>query len=166
MKTVILPGYSPHNRDWAEEVAKKLHLGHEVMVHYWKHWKMGGSLSFKYEIEKIIEKVGNDELNFIAKSVGTGVLAQFLMRKTNKINKMILCGIPSIRPENAEMFRRAFEDIPAGNIVVFQNIKDPFATYEEVKEFVGGVNPDIKVIGKPAHTHDYPYSEDFEKFLK
>lgn len=90
----------------------------------------------------------------------------FLLRKTNKVGKIILCGVPSVSEENTELFRRALEDFPAEKIIVFQNEKDPFATYEEVKEFMESVNPEIEVVKKPASTHDYPYSDDFETFLR
>lgn len=164
MKTIIFPGYSPRNRDWAEAVKKNLSSKEEVLVHEWEHWK-GGAMSVKRELERIIQEAGSEDLNIIAKSVGTRVAMQFFLRKTNKVEKIILCGIPTVSGENAELFRRALENFPPEKIVVFQNEKDPFATYEEVKEFMGKVNPEIEVVKKPAHTHDYPYSEDFERFL-
>lgn len=71
MKTIILPGYSLKNKDWAETIAKEMKLGHKILVHNWKHWTKGGSLSQKYEVEKILVEIGNDDVNIIAKSVGT-----------------------------------------------------------------------------------------------
>lgn len=123
-------------------------------------------MSFKYELERIGKEVDSDKLNIIAKSLGTGVTAQLLMRKTNEINKIVLCGIPSINPANAEIFASAFLDFPPDKIIVFQNAKDPLASYEEVREFVKRINPSMKVVKKPAHTHNYPYFEDFQAFLK
>ena len=165
MKTIILPGYSPRNKDWALEVKKNLSSTKDVLVHEWEHWQ-GGTMSVKKELERIISEAGNGDLNIVAKSVGTRVAMQLLLRKTNRLDKIILCGIPSVSEENAEVFRRALENFPAEKIIVFQNQKDPFATYEEVKEFMGKVNPEIKVIQKPASTHDYPYFPDFSAFLK
>lgn len=123
-------------------------------------------MSVKKELERITAEVGTDTLRIIAKSVGTRVAMQFLLRKVNKVEKIILCGIPTVSGENAEVFRRALENFPAKDIVVFQNEKDPFATYAEVKEFMGNVNPEIEVVEKPARTHDYPYFADFETLLK
>ena len=122
-------------------------------------------MSVKKELERIISEAGSGELNIVAKSVGTRVTMQFLLRKTNRVEKIILCGIPTVSEENAEVFRMALENFPAKNIVVFQNNKDPFATSAEVKEFMGKVNPEIEVIEKPAGTHDYPYFEDFRTIL-
>jgi pimeloyl-ACP methyl ester carboxylesterase len=163
MKTIILPGYSPRNKDWALEVKKN--LSGEALAHDWEHWK-GGSMSVKKELERIIRETGTDSLNIIAKSVGTRVAMNFLSRKTNRVEKIILCGIPTVSSENAELFRKALEGFPPENIVVFQNTKDTFATFKEVKEFMAKVNPEIKVRQMPASTHDYPYFSDFESFLK
>ncbi len=165
MKTIILPGYSPRNKDWGEKVKESLFLGHKIILHEWMHWQ-GGAMSVKKELEKIISEVGKEDLNIIAKSVGTGVCMNFLLRKTNKVEKIVLCGVPSVSEENAQLFGRALENFPAKNIIVFQNEKDPFATYAEVKEFLGKVNSEIEVVKKPAHNHDYPYYDDFETFLK
>lgn len=163
MKTIILPGYSPRNKVWADEVKKNLEG--EAFVHEWEHWK-GGAMSVKRELERMMAEVGTEELSIIAKSVGTRVAMQFLLRKTNKIEKIILCGIPTVSDENAQLFIQALENFPPKNIIVFQNEKDPFATSKEVKEFMGKANSEISVIGKPANTHDYPYFEDFEDFLR
>lgn len=164
MKTIILPGYSPRNKDWTEEVKKNL-PGKNALAHDWEHWQ-GGSMSVRKELERITREAGTDSLNIIAKSVGTRVAMHFVLRKVNKVEKIILCGVPSVSDENAELFRRALEDFPSKNIAVFQNEKDPFATYADVKEFMGKVNPEIKVIEKAARTHDYPYFADFGTFLK
>ena len=72
MKTIILPGYSPHNKEWAEDMKKQMELGHDVIVHNWRHWTKG-SFSLKREIEKIKEEIGDEKVNILAKSVGTRV---------------------------------------------------------------------------------------------
>jgi len=41
MKVIILPGYSPHNKEWACEIKEKLEHDYEVIVHEWKHWEEG-----------------------------------------------------------------------------------------------------------------------------
>lgn len=158
MKTIILPGYSLHNKDWAEEVGGT--------VHYWRHWKTGGSFSLGYEVEKILTEIGKNKVNFITKSVGTGVLMHFLPQIKNQVEKIILCGIPTVSDENKKLFTASLLDFPAENIICFQNTKDPFVSYIEVKKFIKGVSPKIKVIEKPRSDHNYPYYEDFQKFLR
>lgn len=165
MKTIILPGYSPHNKEWADELKSSLKLDHEIIAHYWKHWQ-GGSMSLKYEVEKILEETGGNNFNIIAKSVGTRVTAALLLKAKNQINKIILCGVPSASSEMEESFRKVFTDFPAKNIIIFQNIKDPFKTYQKIKNFMAKINPKIKVIEKERSDHQYPYPADFQKFLE
>lgn len=169
MKTIILPGYSPHNKEWAEETARQLTAGGLTsIVHYWKHWEKSSStsLSLRNEIERILEEVGDDKFNLIAKSVGTRVVASLLLQAKNKIGKIILCGIPSTSSDMEESFKKSFGDFPAEKIICFQNTKDPFKTYGEIKNFLKKINPKIKVIEKERSDHHYPYYEDFKRFLK
>lgn len=165
MKTIILPGYSSHNKEWEDEVKNDLKLGHEVIPHYWKHWQ-GGSMSLKYEVEKVLKEVQDDTFNIIAKSVGTRVAAALVLQAKDQINKIILCGIPSTSPEMEESFKTSFAHFPTDKIICFQNEKDPFKTAEEVKKFLKKINPKIKVIKKERSDHHYPYSLDFQKFLR
>ena len=158
MKTIILPGYSLHNKDWAEEMAGT--------VHYWRHWKTGGSFSLRYELEKILTEIGKNKVNIIAKSVGTGVLMHLLPKIKNQVEKIILCGIPTVSDENKRLFTTSLSAFPVENVVCFQNTKDPFATFKEVDKFMREVNKKIRVIEKPRSDHNYPYFEDFEKFLR
>jgi len=165
MKTIILPGYSPHNKEWADEIKNELKLGHEVITHYWKHWQ-SGSMSLNYEVKKVLEEAENETFNLIAKSVGTRVVTALVLQAKEKINKIILCGIPSTSPDMEEAFKKAFGDFPTEKIICFQNEKDPFKTSKEVKEFLKKINPKIKVIEKERSGHDYPYFSDFQKFLE
>jgi predicted alpha/beta hydrolase family esterase len=165
MITIILPGYSPRNKDWAEDLAKTMKLGHKVSVHNWRHWGKGGSLSQKYESEKIIEELGEDSTNIIAKSVGTFVAALLIPSIKEKILKIILCGIPSVSEARKEKYKEALKNFPGENVICFQNNGDPFASYLEVKSFMTDVNPKIKVIKKERNDHHYPYSEEFGSFL-
>lgn len=86
IKTIILPGYSPKNKEWADEISEKLNLGHEIIVHNWKHWKDGGSLSIKYELGKIKEELGDEKFNIIGKSVG----ARITIRVVSELRKQVL----------------------------------------------------------------------------
>ena len=166
MRTIILPGYSPHNKDWAEDIKVKLNLGHEVMVHNWEHWQRGGSLSAKKEVSKILEEVGGDKVNIIAKSVGTFITVLLLLHLKGQINKIILCGIPSVSDTRKEKFKEGLKDFNAEKIICFQNSRDPFATFAEVQTFMKEVNPKIKVVKKERADHNYPYVSDFREFLK
>ncbi|MFH1863659.1 MAG: hypothetical protein ABIJ85_01930 [bacterium] len=166
MKTIVLPGYSLHNKEWALEIKKSLSFRQSVLVHQWQHWKLGGALRPKYEIGKILTEIGRDKVNLIAKSVGTMVAMKVLSEIGDQVGKIILCGIPSVSEERKILFTTSLSDFPAENVVCFQNTKDPFATFEEVDKFMREVNKKIKVVEKPRSDHNYPYSEDFQKFLR
>lgn len=164
MKTIILPGFSPHNKDWAENVAH--YLDNNAFVHNWRHWKNGKSnLSLKEELEDILKEIGGEKVNIIAKSVGTMVCMHLLKIIPKNFNKIILCGIPSVSEKRKELFTSSLSGFNPKNIIVFQNTKDPFAGYKEVKNFISKVNDKIEVIEKARSDHNYPYFEDFQQFL-
>ena len=166
MKTIILPGYSLKNREWAEEVRDNLELGHEIRVHEWRHWK-NGSFSMSGETERIIEQIGQDKVNIIAKSVGTSVAVNLIQKIPDKIVKVIICGIPfrNLRDFKKNLFVESIPILLNKNIIVFQNEKDLFGSYASVKKFIHSINKNIKVVKKPRSDHHYPYTEDFKKFL-
>jgi pimeloyl-ACP methyl ester carboxylesterase len=166
MKILVLPGYSLHNREWAYEVKKKLSFKHSILVHGWAHWRLGGTLKPKHEVELILKEIGREKIDLIAKSVGTMVAMLVLRQAPEKINKIILCGIPSVSPERLTLFQEALENFPEKDIICFQNTADPLAGYIEVKEFMEKVNSEIEVIEESRHDHNYPYFEEFEKFLR
>jgi predicted alpha/beta hydrolase family esterase len=164
MKTLILPGLSVHNKDWADEVA--MNLGKDAFVHNWLHWKKGKSnLSLKEELISIAKKIDKEKVNIIAKSVGTMVVMHLLKELPNQIEKIILCGIPSVSDERKNLFSTSLSAFKPKNIIVFQNTKDPLASFSEVKKFMKEVNLKIKVIEKERSDHNYPYFEDFKNYL-
>lgn len=165
MKTIVLPGFSLHNKDWALEIKKRLSFKQSVLVHEWRHWQLGGTLRPKHEITQILKEIGKDEVNVIAKSVGTMVCIHLLAEIPDQINKIILCGIPSVSEERKNLFTTSLSGFPEKDIIVFQNTLDPLASFSEVKDFMKDVNPKIKVITKERSDHNYPYFEDFIEFL-
>jgi pimeloyl-ACP methyl ester carboxylesterase len=169
MKTIILPGYSQHNRDWAIELKKNIDLGHEIMVHEWRHWKSPSlSLSLRYELSEILRKIGKDKVNIIAKSVGTRVAMDVVTKIPKQIVKVILCGIPT--RGDSEIAKKTYSSglslLSPTQITLYQNTKDPFASFSDIKKFIGKINPQIKVVEKPRSDHHYPYPNDFLAFLK
>ena len=165
MLTIIFPGYSLKNKEWALEIAKEMKLGHKTLVHEWRHWQEG-SFSVNYEVEKILEEIGKeDEVNIIAKSVGTAVTMRLLQKLDGAIKKIILCGIPTVSEERLELFKEALSEFPQKDILVIQNDSDPLINFTDAREFMGKVNPEIKTVKKEGGTHNYPYPEDFESFI-
>src|SRR6266478_1786851 len=90
MKTIILPGYSHKNKDWALEVQENIP---DSEVYEWEHWSdVNIRFNAKEEAQRIKNLIGESEVNIIAKSIGTMVIMMTL--KEIKINKIILCGVP------------------------------------------------------------------------
>ncbi len=165
MKTIILPGYSPYNKDWAENIKAQLNLGHEVIVHYWRHWT-SGSFILTYELKKIQEEIGKEKVNILAKSVGVYVALNLIPKIVYQVNKVVLCGIANIKGnEIRKLLNEVVSNISGEKILCIQNEKDKFVEYDEAREFYHSVNPNLKVISKPRQDHDYPYPEEFQEFL-
>lgn len=166
MKTIILPGFSEHNKDWVDELEKSLNLSHQVIGVNWEHWKAKGGLKIKMEMEKIKKIVGKDDFNIIAKSVGTMVALKALETYKDKVNKIILCGIPSISEKRIDLFKNSIKDFNTKNIICFQNSFDPFVSFKNLEKELIKINKNIKMIEKPFRNHDYYYIKDFINFLQ
>lgn len=166
MKVIILPGYSPRNKEWAYEIKEELEPNHEVIVHEWKHWREG-SFSLKGELNAIGKKIAKDKVGIIAKSVGTRVCMNLIPQSNDLIEKIILCGIPVKGDSKTakDIYSFGLSNMDSSKVVVFQNTKDPFADFNEIRKFIGSINKNIKVIEKPRRDHHYPYSDDFIGYL-
>src|SRR5258708_29224172 len=98
MQTIIIPGYSHKNKEWAKEVAKNIP---DSEIYEWSHWK-NESIKFntKSEAENLKNLVslsterGENTINIIAKSIGSLVSVIALKQFKDKLNKIIFCGIP------------------------------------------------------------------------
>jgi pimeloyl-ACP methyl ester carboxylesterase len=166
MQTIILPGFSVTNKDWAYEVQTK--LGADAVVHEWKHWKTGDDSDFvdEEEIAQILEKIDNQKVNILAKSIGTFIAVRLLERKL--IEKLILCGIPLGFLKKNSLHLEAYQslaDFPASKVICFQNAQDTAGTYQEIEKFIHEINPSITIVSKPRSDHHYPYFVDFKQFL-
>lgn len=167
MKTIILPGYSEHNKVWAKEFAQRLAKKDLVVItHFWRHWSEAKAFSLEYEVDKIIDEIGDNRVNIVAKSVGVWVALNLIPRIADKVNKVIFCGIASVKgKKKKELLRLILKSVPLENILCIQNEKDKFVPFEEAQKFYHSVEPKLKVISKPRSDHDYPFYEDFESFF-
>lgn len=166
MITFILPGYSPHNKQWAQEVAKKLKLDGQIRPIFWDHWDdPGAGFRVKEKSRLIASVAGSHEINIIAKSVGTLVGAYIIEQIPSQIKKVILCGAPSVSDERLKIFKKSYALLDPKKVICFQNTKDPFVSYSNLIEFMKKANSEIKVVEKPRKDHYYPYFEEFQKFL-
>jgi predicted alpha/beta hydrolase family esterase len=166
---LILPGYSLHNKDWAEEVKKNIEqtTNNKVLVHNWRHWTEG-SFSLTYEISKIKEEIAKEtNVDIIAKSVGVAVAMEIIPQISSQVGKVVFCGIASITGSDREAaLKNVLDVVSVKNILCIQNAKDKFVKYSDAEKFYHSINHALKVISKPRSDHEYPYFPDFEEFLK
>lgn len=166
MITFILPGYSARNKDWAEEVAKNLKLEGQIRPIFWDHWQNPEKHFRPKEKARLITGLAKaQKVNIVAKSVGTLVAAYVIETIPEQINKIILCGIPTVSDERLGVFQEAYKNIEPIRVICYQNEGDPFEKPDDIKRFMQKVNPKIKVLSMQRADHHYPYYEDFNKFL-
>lgn len=165
MRTIIIPGYSLGNKEWAEETAQELNKkGFEAEVYYWKHWNTPG-IPVLENIPDILQLIGDEKVNIIVKSIGTLVISKMLPQIDKNINKLIFCGIPITDVQDDLDIYKSLATINEDKIVVFQNSKDNHGSFDSVVKFLKQINPKIKIVSKEADTHHYPYYSDFIEFL-
>lgn len=165
MQTIILPGHDSTNREWADLVSVNLTVEGQIRPIFWDHWLDPAQLFYPKEKAILIARHSRgDTVNIIAHSVGTLVAIYVINEIPTQINKVILCGIPlhDLSEEEKESLKKVLTNLPSDKLICYQNTNDPHGTYAEVKSFVPeGVN----VIEKPGSEHNYPYFEEFNKFL-
>lgn len=168
MITIILPGESVKNKDWALEVSKELDLKHEVRPVFWEHWD-NPDMPFdaKDKAKELVEVAMDDSINIVAKSIGTLVASYIIQAVPSRIEKIILCGIPlnNLSDKDKEVEREALKNFPPERALCFQNEEDPIATYLQVKDFLDKINSKINLISKPRSDHYYPFFREFREFL-
>jgi pimeloyl-ACP methyl ester carboxylesterase len=160
MQTLILPGYSKTNKDWVDEIVNNLKIDGVIRPFYWMHW---GDDSMHFDAQEkadlIVKHIKDDNINIIAKSIGTLIATKIVAVIPNQIKKVILCGIPKVDLNEAD-----FEFIKTvclnnkNKITIIQNISDPHGTFEDVKDLG-------KIVPKESSDHNYPYFEDFNRIL-
>lgn len=165
MKTIVIPGYSHKNKEWADETAKNIP---DVEVYDLKHWSDPAiKFSAKDEAESIASWAGKGGVNVVAKSIGTLIASIIIGKKSLRLGKVVFCGIPVNDLNEDELHEyKILNDFPPDKIIVFQNSEDEHGSFEAVRKFLSQYNPSIKIVEKLGKTHDYPYYEEMAEFLE
>ena len=161
-RTVILPGLSHRNRVWAEEMAAAV-PGAEM--HPWAHWEHGGHIDPPAEMQALLARIGQDEINLLSKSIGTRMAARLVTQIPAQIGKVICCGVPEAGEVVEAEFEAAFEALPAGQFLFIHNREDPVGEFDEVKVMLQRLASNLNFLERPRADHNYPYPEDFKAFL-
>lgn len=162
MRTIILPGYSPRNRDWAEGLVAEI-PGAEM--HPWAHWDSGERMDPLSELAAIQARIGADTVNLLAKSVGCRLAARTILQAPGQIDRAIFCGIPNVVADSRADLAGAMARLSADRILVVQNQADPYAPFTAVQEMIAGIDPGVQVIEGDRDDHHYPFPEVFRAFL-
>ena len=168
MVTIIIPGYSAHNKDWLEETAKSVKSDGEIRPIYWGHWEDPDIKFDAAEKANLLDGItGKRVVDIIAKSVGTLVASLVIEKSPEKIRKVIFCGMPlnDINEDRKEVIKNALGKIPAENIICIQNEEDPHGGTDAVKMFLSGFASEIQIISMQRADHEYFYQDEFNKFL-
>lgn len=160
MVTFILPGYTATNQKWCEDVAESLKVEGDIRQIFWDHWQDENQRFNPQEKARLLSHLApNIFVNIIAKSIGTLVAAYMMQNIPMQIKKVVFCGIPvnDLSEEEIELIKKVVVE-NKDKIVIYQNENDPHGSFAQVKDFG-------KVISKPGSDHEYPYFDDFNKFL-
>jgi predicted alpha/beta hydrolase family esterase len=163
MQTIILPGYDIKNKQWSDELANSLEVEGVIRPIHWDHWDDDTQKFDAKEKAIVISRHARGEkINIIAKSIGTLVASYIIQQIPDQIEKVIFCGIPvnDLEERDNDVIKKAVSQIK-DKIVVYQNSNDPHGSYEQIKNF----EVDFNLIEKPSYNHEYPYYEEFNKFL-
>lgn len=151
------------------ETAKQLKLDHDVRPVLWEHWK-DPSTKFDEQVvaDDILSILSDNQINIVAKSIGTLVASHLIQKTPDKIQKIIFSGIPlnDINDKAKREIKQALLKLSESKILCFQNDKDPHGSGAQIKEFLAEINPDIRLIVKSGSDHEYPYYSEFLEFLK
>lgn len=166
-QTLILPGFSIHNRVWAQDLKKFLSLGNSCEIINYHHWETGNPEDFHFEAEaeKISHKLINKKYNIIAKSIGTLIAMSVIRHSPTLLNKIILCGVPMKDLDDISLENyKILHEIPDNKLIIFQNSNDPHGSFNEVAQFLSKFG-NLRVVNKEASDHEYPYFIEFRRFL-
>ncbi len=171
MKTIILPGFSVHNREWAQQAKEALSSFGDVVIHEWRHWHTNNQQNsfVEDETQRILGLFENEPVSILAKSIGTYFAMKVVKTMKSEVYKIILCGIALSPRDMSEEERGEFSvlsEISPDKVICFQNQNDPHGGYESARKMIWDVNSGIKVVQKLRDDHEYPYFEDFRKFLE
>jgi len=156
----LLGGNGIKNLDWIKEVSKSFTKNFpDNSIIYYNHWthieKL--SLDIDYEAKNFAEKVANqNNFQVFAKSAGIMTTLKAIRDYELKPKNCVFVGFPiTFLNEFMPEIKSYLENINF-SVTFFQNSKDPYSGYTEVKVMLDQINnPNIKIIEEIGDTHDY-----------
>ena len=167
MKLVLLGGNSVKNKEWLENVRDKLKdLFEECAVQYYNHWKSGGDVDWKEEVERLGEN-SNKNCVIFAKSAGIGVSLKAIYEGKVKPIKCIFVGTPLDWAEkHGNELSPYFINYKTSTLFI-QQTNDPYASSAELKKFLEKnklKNYELKEI--KGKDHNYNNLDEIRKLVE
>jgi predicted alpha/beta hydrolase family esterase len=166
MTTIIVPGFSVKNHEWAQNLAQN--LTEEIKVLNYPHWESGNNTDFSVSkmADELVAMVGQDPVNIVAKSVGNLISATALPRIKDLVNRLVILGIPisDLHPEDPPTYKN-LDVLGSEKVSVFQNDQDPHGTFDQAVGMFKNIGLGIEITKMPAADHEYLYPEEVKKVV-
>lgn len=165
MHLILLPGNSPANESWIEEVEAALKPYFEgTFVQKYRHWLTGSPyLDLDYELKVLAESVPLSYAIF-AKSAGVSLTIKGVFEKRIAPQKCVFVGSPFPLGRLEGLKESGWLEgyfIPS---LFIQQEKDPVASYEEIKRILETLKvKNCQLVKIPGSSHHYA---DIEKLKK
>jgi hypothetical protein len=169
MNAIFLPGNSPINKEWIEDLEKSLKplLG-STLIQYYEHWKTGDSImDFEYEYAKLVKECeGLGKFAVVGKSAGALLAAKAIYDHKIFPSKCVFIG-------TAIMWGRAnsydvdlwFDNLTVPSLFI-QQTDDPAMPFSELEIFLrdsGVTSYNLKEV--PGNDHAYLDLETINKYV-
>ncbi|MFQ5492704.1 MAG: hypothetical protein ACE5DX_00905 [Candidatus Dojkabacteria bacterium] len=162
MSYLLLPGNSPRNKQWAHTLKKDLlKKGLDFEVIDWYHWEEGGPMQYTREYKRVSDKLTPDSV-VIAKSIGTRLIADILVKEGVQVDKLIMLGVPS----QNKQYLHLLETMSSESLVFIQNEHDPLQSHSKLEMFLEKSGKHFVLIKGGRDDHSYPFPDIISEQIK
>lgn len=168
MNLILLGGNSRNNKKWIEtvEVYIKPFFETTTLLNY-DHWQTGEwMISLNKEKEKLVEITkGMGSFAIFAKSAGSLVTVKAISEKLINPDKCIFVGVPLkwARKNNFDV-DTWYKNYSTPTLAI-QHVSDPFASSQELTEFLTSLTSTVQIETLPGDTHDYDEFDTMTKLI-
>ncbi len=157
MNLYLLPGNSPHNKEWIKQVEEALKpLFKETKVQFYKHWETGEEIAdLEYESNKLKNDFKENSLIF-AKSLGIVITLKTIKEHKVKPKACIFAGAPiNWCKKNNIPIETLLKGLKTKALFI-QNKNDPAFSSKDLKELLEKNKlKNYKLIELEGNTHEY-----------
>lgn len=171
MKAILLGGQNILNREWVENIKKRLDSKFdEVLIQEYKHWQNNEpKADVVYESDQLLSTIGKIDGDYcvFAKSIGSVIFFNASKSLAHKPKFAILFGVPK-----QMAFEAGYDFVDLKNRVdfsveIYQKRHDPFGNFEDLKVIAGKTVRVNEYVGpgEPDNDHDYANLEYIEALI-